>query len=50
MGVNSNLNEAILGLMGGKRNQIDAGDHLLFSVHNIFDRNLVKKRFVGYGG
>ena len=42
MRVNNTLNGAILAVTGGKRNQIDAADHLIFNVHNLFDSNLVK--------
>ena len=32
----------------GKRNWIDAADHLIFNVHYLFGLNLVKKK--GYEG
>ena len=29
--------------IAGKRDQIDAADHLIFNLHHLFDLNLVKK-------
>ena len=31
------------GSLEGKRNRIDAADHLIFNVHHLHDLNLVKK-------
>ena len=41
---------ATLGSPWGKRDWIDAADHLIFNGHHLFDLNLAKKMFIGCGG